>query len=178
MPYYRKFLMCGLILALLMLCLSACSSGNTFSTSTTPAPSNAAPTATPTPRQASLLPFTPPTKCQPPSPISTKLPEVRGTTPNAELWALLFPTSGLPIKAKQEIKIVWRMTGSGDIHLRAYNPDGKSVNPVWGPEEHGGSSWNRPGAEWGTGFNFPTPGCWNVHVERTNVSGDVWFNVA
>ena len=171
MLYCRKFLMQGLTLPLLlMLCLSACSSGNTSSASATP-------TARATPHQVSLPSFTPPTKCQPPSPISTKLSEVRGTTQNAELWALLFPTSDLPIKARQEIKIVWRMTGSGDIHLKAYNPGGKSVSPVWGPEEHGGSNWNRPGAEWGTGFNFPTPGCWNVHVERTNASGDVWFNV-
>jgi hypothetical protein len=87
------------------------------------------------------------------------------------------PTNPLPLHAKQEVKIVWRMTGSGQAHLKAYNPNGKSVEPVWGPEAHSGSNWNHPGDEWGSGFMFPTSGCWDIHVERTNAAGDVWLDV-
>lgn len=43
-------------------------------------------------------------------------------------------------------------------------PGRAHLEPVWGPEEHMGSNWNRAGSEWGTGFRFPSPGCWQVVV--------------
>ncbi|MDX6324409.1 MAG: hypothetical protein QOK15_763, partial [Nocardioidaceae bacterium] len=50
--------------------------------------------------------------------------------------------------------------------------------PVWGPEAHSGSNWARPGEEWGTGFVFPTTGCWDLHVRSGGTTGDVWVKVA
>lgn len=64
------------------------------------------------------------------------------------------------------VKIVWRMTGTGPLSLVAIGPDGRRVPPEWGPEGHPSSSWNRPGDEWGSGFRFTTPGCWNVVATR------------
>jgi hypothetical protein len=114
--------------------------------------------------------------CQPASPITTSaigMPEVRGTTNGkTELWALLFNT----LVAKQELKIVWRMTGDGDLQVVAQGPRNTSIKPKW-IEPHGGSNWPRPGAEWGTGFILPTPGCWNFHANRKDASGDVWLMV-
>jgi hypothetical protein len=57
----------------------------------------------------------------------------------------------------------------------AIGPDGKVVEPVWGPNVHGGSNWIRqPGREWGAGFVFPEPGCWRI---RVGSRGDVWLLV-
>ena len=166
----------GLICILLAGMLAACSSSpqptSTTATQTVPAPS-------PTAHQVALPSFTPPTTCHPASPIhnSTVGPEAHGTATNAQLWALIMSTTGIPVEAKQEVKIVWRMTGSGGIHFTAYSSAGRKVTPIWGPDEHGGSNWDRPGDEWGTGFNFPVPGCWDIHVTRATVAGDVWLNV-
>ncbi len=114
--------------------------------------------------------------CHPQSPITSStlgIPEVRGTTSgNTELWALLFQS----LVAKQEVKIVWRMTGNGDMQVVAQGPYGESVRPKW-LTPHDGSNWNRPGAEWGTGFILPGSGCWDFHVSRGDASGDVWVLV-
>lgn len=72
---------------------------------------------------------------------------------------------------QQEIKVVWRMTGSGDLSINATGPDGKVLKPEWGPESHGSSNWDRPGDEWGTGWVFPSAGCWTINATRTNGSG-------
>ena len=37
----------------------------------------------------------------------------------------------------------------------ATGPGGRTLRPVWGPEPHSGSSYHRPGDEWGTGWTFP-----------------------
>lgn len=92
--------------------------------------------------------------------------EVEGAG-DRSLWALLFLTSNdgtLP--ARREVKIVFRMTGSGDLSIRAVGPNGQQLNPEWGPEAHGGSNWQRPGEEWGTGWVFPAAGCWTVQASR------------
>ena len=70
------------------------------------------------------------------------------------------------VAAGHEIKVVWRMTGTGDLTIDATSADGKTVKPTWGPEAHSGSSFERPGDEWGTGWIFPTPGCWTVNATR------------
>jgi hypothetical protein len=59
----------------------------------------------------------------------------------------------------KQVKIVWRMTGSGILRLQADGPGGIKRKPLWGPDRHGSSSWKRPGAEWGSGFVFPRSGC-------------------
>jgi hypothetical protein len=100
-----------------------------------------------------------------PSAAGIGLPEVTGeATAPATLYGLLF--TGYPIPAHQVSKIAWRVTGSGRVQFSATGPHGRRIGLVWGPEPHGGSNWNRPGTEWGTGFRFPTAGCWTVQVRR------------
>src|SRR5690348_15352566 len=75
--------------------------------------------------------------------------ERQGVGDGATLWALFF---GSRVVAGQEIKIVWRMTGTGDVTMTADGPGGRLLKPSWGPEAHGGSNYTRPGDEWGTGW--------------------------
>jgi hypothetical protein len=126
--------------------------------------------------------------CAPPSPIGTLPsvsgggaggPEVRGTGHGAQLWGLVMvrPRSPL-IRAGDDVKIVWRMTGTGGLRLSAIDPHGHSRGLAWGPEEHGGSTYDRPGHEWGAGYHFDRPGCWTLHAIRGTGSADVWLKVA
>jgi hypothetical protein len=104
----------------------------------------------------------------PPSPLSTpsssRLPEIEGVGQGVTLWAL-----GPTPRRGQEVKIVWRMTGAGDLWIRAVGPGGTTLDPVWGPEPHYASTWHRPGDEWGTGWVFPITGCWIVQASRSEV---------
>ena len=116
--------------------------------------------------------------CRPPSPVNAApqqgLLEAQGTASGAQLWALFF--SGMPVHSRQAIKITWRMTGVGDLHLAAVGPGGRRISPDW-MQAHGGSNWQRPGQEWGSGFTFPVSGCWDLHATRGASSGDVWLVV-
>src|SRR2546421_132364 len=96
-------------------------------------------------------------------------------SPQGSLWMLVF--GSLPLHGGQDIKIVWRMTGSGDFTIRATDADGIESKPLWGPEGHGSSSWTRPGSEVGIGFNFAHAGCWDIHLARMDTSGDAWLSV-
>ncbi|MEV1240507.1 hypothetical protein ACIBO2_04540 [Nonomuraea sp. NPDC050022] len=102
-------------------------------------------------------------------------PEVQGTSRDAEVWGLLF--APVPFNRGKEVKIVWRMTGEGPLKVTAALPDGTRAKPTFGPEQHGGSSWRRPGEEWGTGFVFPKAGCYRVNLTRTRGSGHLWLPV-
>jgi hypothetical protein len=105
-------------------------------------------------------------------PAQTPLAEVKGSG----LWALVF--GPVPIKAKTETKIVWRMGGHGQFHIGAKTTDGTSAQLTFGPEPHDGSTWNVPNTdEWGTGCMFPSAGCWRVHAWRDGSAGDVLFNI-
>jgi hypothetical protein len=168
----------SLCLIVFIVLLAACSTSSPTSSSPSPVAQKTIAAASPSPTITG--PFTPGLKsCQPASPIdnSSVGPEVRGTGINAELWALIESTSGIPPLAKTEVKIVWRMTGSGDFSIVAVGPDGVKVSPSQGPTEHLGSNWNHPGDEWGTVFTFPRAGCWDLHATRGNASGDVWLKV-
>lgn len=100
---------------------------------------------------------------------------MQGTARDAELWGLLF--AQVPFKRGKEVKLVWRMTGEGPLKAAATLPDGTTAKLAWGPEEHDGSSWHRPGDEWGTGFVFPKAGCWKITLTRTTGSGYVHLPV-
>ena len=67
------------------------------------------------------------------------------------------------------------MTGTGDFALHATDANGNVIPTLGTPQPHGlnGSNWNHPGYEVGTGFNFPHSGCWNIHVARSDVEGDL-----
>ncbi|MGW0436069.1 hypothetical protein ACWDV4_26420 [Micromonospora sp. NPDC003197] len=114
---------------------------------------------------------------KPPCPPSADYPissdsgdrEAPGVGNGVTLWALFFPREGeRELRATKETKIVWRMTGTGDLRIRAVGPGDATVAPTWGPEGHTGSIWSRPGDEWGTGWVFPTAGCWTVQADRDN----------
>jgi hypothetical protein len=83
----------------------------------------------------------------------------------------------LPPRAGTPLKVVWRVTGTGDLHVTALRPDGTSAPLDFGPEIHGGSTFHRPGDEWGTGFLFDAPGCWHLEVSRGEVSARVPIEV-
>jgi hypothetical protein len=101
---------------------------------------------------------------------------IRGQATDASLWALPFET--LPFTTGHEVKIVWRMTGSGPPQFTVTGPGGEDSDALrWGPEEHPGSSWKRPGDEWGTGFRFADPGCWRITVRRDQGVGSIWVRV-
>lgn len=154
------------LLALLL--LTACAAG--------PDPA-AAPTGGPSPvRGASVSPRVAPSStpggsagtCQPGASYSPGRDglEVEGDGGrDASLWALLF-LDGSVLHAGRETKIVFRMTGNGAFSIHAVGPSG-TVQPTW-LEEHGGSNWERPGDEWGTGWIFPVAGCWTVTATRAD----------
>lgn len=96
---------------------------------------------------------------------------------DASIYGLLVPTHAGPIRQGDELKIVWRMTGEGDLWVSYTTPDQQSRALVFGPEPHGGSGYDRPGDEWGTGFRFDQAGCWHIHLQRTIGARDVWLTV-
>lgn len=95
---------------------------------------------------------------------------------DGEMWALLFFDQA---HVNNVEKIVWRITGTDkEFTAQAQQEDGTIILPTWGPDYHGQSSnWERPGDEWGTGFNFPQPGCWKVTVTRGATSGEIRLDV-
>jgi hypothetical protein len=117
--------------------------------------------------------------CHPASPISfqSALPQVEGTGHGATLWGLLMFQHSLPARVGDQEKIVWRMTGAGTLNVTAIGPDGERHRPAWGPAAHESSSWDKPGDEWGAGYVFTTPGCWDLRATRGHAAADVWIRV-
>ena len=91
-------------------------------------------------------------------------PEVAGEGDGAEMWALLWEEPPWPVN--HDVKVVWRMAGSGEFTVQALGPRGESVAPTQGPTPHAGSNWDRPGEEWGTFFSLPDDGCWVLEASR------------
>ena len=89
--------------------------------------------------------------------------EVRAISTTMEAWALLYEPS--PWTAGQEVKVVWRATGTGDFRVVAVGPGSQEVPPVSGPTKHCGSNWGRPGEEWGTFSRLNEPGRWQLRVQ-------------
>ena len=170
---YVRFLPTCLFLVSIL--LVACSSN------TPPSQSSVVHKSAPSPTAVITGPTTPGLKnCQPASPMNTKVmggPEIQGTAMYANLWILLESSTGVPPQARSEVKIVWKMTGSGQFTVVASGPRGMRVSPSQGPAAHLGSSWNRVGDEWGTVFTFPVAGCWDLHATRGKAAGDVWLTV-
>lgn len=108
----------------------------------------------------------------------SQLPEVEGVSDSATVFGLLFLTHSLPVRRGDEVKIVWRMTGEGELIVVSTSPTGRRGEITFGPDPHTSSSYNRPGDEWGTQFLFDEPGCWHIHLERTVGQGEVWLSVA
>lgn len=83
-----------------------------------------------------------------------------------------------PVRRNEQIKIVWRITGSGNLKLSAVDPEGRVHAVQWGPDLHLSSTYRRPGQEWGAGYLFTQPGCWTLRAIRGEATADVWLNVA
>lgn len=99
--------------------------------------------------------------------------------PGVRLWGLIMHQRGaLPPRVGEELKIVWRMTGSGDLTLSMIDPGGRPAKLLWGPDPHGGSSYDRPGDEWGAGYRFTHAGCWLLRATRGGATADVRMDVA
>jgi hypothetical protein len=96
---------------------------------------------------------------------------------NGQVWGLALGPGRVPPRAGDELKIVWRMTGSGPLHVVFTAPGGRRRPLVFGPEAHARSTYRRPGDEWGTGFRFGVRGCWHIHLTRNNTAGEVWLDV-
>jgi hypothetical protein len=105
-------------------------------------------------------------------------PEIQGVGRDATIYGMLFLTHPGEVRVGDELKIVWRMTGNGDLSVSYFAPDSQRSVLAFGPEVHSGSNYDRPGDEWGAGFQFDAAGCWHVHLERSVGSGDVWLEVA
>lgn len=118
--------------------------------------------------------------CAPASPITrTNMgPEIEGTGHGATLYGVVMTTTPLPLRAREQVKIVWRMTGTGPLTLTATSPQGKPVPLPWGPEPHDSSNYNRPGQEWGAGYDLTAAGCWHLHAQRGSAYADVWLPVS
>ena len=175
----------ALYLVFFLLLLTACSTSQPSATSqatraTSPTSPTDASKATPSTSPTSLVTIAPSQRsCQHSSPLDESKvgTEVQGSATHATLWGLIESTTGIPPQAKTDVKIVWRMTGSGDFTIVASGPQNKQVRPSQGPAAHAGSNWPRPGDEWGTVFTFPLAGCWNLHATRGNASGNVWLDI-
>jgi len=164
----------GVLAIVLVSAVTACTSGarstqsaKQTQVSTTPSPHH--------PEQALGAPG-----CHPDSPITrwqSFLPQVEGTGHGATLWGLLMFAHPLPAQVGDQEKIVWRMTGTGLLTLAAIGPDGKHHRLAWGPDAHLSSNWDKPGDEWGAGYIFNAPGCWDLHASRGDATADVWIRV-
>jgi hypothetical protein len=106
---------------------------------------------------------------------NSNLPELQGVGRGATLFGLFFSPEAT---AGQQIKVVWRMTGDGDLSMVATGPGGRTLRPAWGPESHSASSYLRPGDEWGTGWTFPAKGCWTIAATRKTGSAKIALRVA
>ena len=144
------------IVAVSVLCLTACTDGDD-----PPPPAPSAPAAT-CPADARI------------APDGADGLAREGVGTDATLWALFFADS---LTTGADSKVVWRMSGSGDLRIVATGPDGRTIEPIW-IERHGDSSFQRPGDEWGTGWRFPTAGCWTFHATRPVGSGELTVRVA
>ena len=121
--------------------------------------------------------------CEPASPVTAaEFPEIQGTASEGDtLYGLVMGTDPYPFRVSTEtVKFVWRFTGDGtELTATLTDPAGTHRQLTWGPEYHGGSTYDRPGEEWGTGVTFDRPGCWTLELAR-DIAGDasVYFDVA
>jgi len=106
--------------------------------------------------------------------------ELQGTPAESgtSLYGLAFVKAGTALPIGESVKVVWRMTGTGDLTVSMRRPDGTRKRLDWGPEAHGGSTYHRPGDEWGTGFTLDRPGCWELRFSRGSSHASVWIDAA
>lgn len=151
----------GLVSLSAVLLLAGCTNGSTH----------------PTAAQLPTGPARTPTGCGDEVAGSAGGVEVQAATASGSLYGLIF--GPYPVRpGNGTTKIAWRMTGTGPLVLLATGPGGESLGPSFGPEPHAGSNWVRPGEEWGSGFDFTSPGCWTIEAIRNTESANIKILVA
>jgi hypothetical protein len=103
--------------------------------------------------------------------------EIVGVSDTVSLYGLVLRAKSGSIRDGDVVKIVWRMTGKGPLQVLSRRPDGTIAELTFGPTPHEGSSYDRPGDEWGTGFRFDQPGCWKLEFRRSIGQGVVRIHV-
>jgi len=143
---------------------------------------------TPDPPAPAAPPTSPPTTTVQTGPTAAVCPATPSFGPNGNdgapgsgtgmtVYVMLFPTTRV-LRHGDELKIAWRITGTGSPVFSASSQGAATITPSWGPEAHGGSNWNAPGDEYGTGWVFPSAGCWTIQVRRdAGASGQVALRV-
>ncbi len=120
--------------------------------------------------------------CNPPSPTApwAELTETRGTA-DFEVWALLWRTpQAWPVGEWAEMSIHLDVDTALSVTFSAEHEDGTTVEPTWGPVNHGSgsSNYDRPGDEWRMAFTLPHSGCWAIHIDIDGQrSGEIWIEV-
>ena len=115
--------------------------------------------------------------CDPASPMLGDV--IQATGVGATTASGLLQVAGLPeLIVGEPIKLVVRMTGSGDLSPGLVAPDGSERDVDWGPEPHSSSNFGGEGEEWGLGFTFDTPGCWAVNLHRAGGEDATFWLVA
>ncbi len=156
------------------ICVGCAAAGHTIPTTSAPV-ATATQRATPSP---SAIVWVQP-NCAPSHFLKySGMPEVQGIIPGAnQLWLLMF--APVPMPRGQSVKIAYQMTGSGPLRLVADGPDHVQIAPDWEQAHTGGSTWTiHPGDQWGAGFTFTQPGCWEVVALRGSLMGRVGIPVA
>lgn len=115
---------------------------------------------------------------------------VTTATDGSEVWAFFYMQPGVApgdpvmIVVEGATKIRWRIPDDGDPLsepaepvIDAVGPGGLVIGPVDDPFFHSGSDWDRPGDEWGTGWEFPVPGCWTIRVESGGATAEISIDV-
>jgi hypothetical protein len=103
--------------------------------------------------------------CDPASPMLGDV--IQATGVGATTASGLLQVAGLAeLTVGEPLKLVVRMTGSGDLSAELTTPDGSDRDLDWGPEPHSSSNFSGEGDEWGLGFTFDVPGCWAVNLRR------------
>lgn len=110
--------------------------------------------------------------CSPASPSDGR--DIFGTSAGAEFWALPFWRADAAVG--KDVKTVFKLTSHVPTVFYAVSPGGRHLEPDWF-QVHGGSTWERPGFEWGAGFTFDEPGCWRIHAGAFPAQGDLWLVV-
>lgn len=117
-------------------------------------------------------------ECQPPSPSLGQEVQATGSDGVTGYGLTFGPDADSIVAGPESMKMAVRMTGSGALAVHVIAPDGSERSLDWGPELHGGSNFDRPGAEWGIGYTFDEPGCWQIAFERGEADrADFWFDV-
>jgi len=116
--------------------------------------------------------------CSPPSPSLGDVVQATGSD-GVTAFGLLFGAEADAIPNDgSTVKMAVRMTGVGELSVHLIRPDGSEQPLAWGPDPHGGSSFDRPGDEWGIGFSPDEAGCWQIAFERAEGDrADFWFDV-